>query len=645
MRPVQLDALTVRDESDEVICSFEAEGASVGDRARAFEIFALMPPASDAAQDKLLRLLLQYRMHYGYARALGLDFDPVSETAIQRGFFGRQLVVDGGRADWLVPEMDVRAGAVRGLYPANVFSAIGLARLAGSGTAPAGLGAGGRRAAVATVGDRALGAAAAEPDLSRLPAFRRRLKRWHSGWRGASAVRIVRRSAGVPTMNAPTNPTPAAREVTMTLEEALAYAVQRHQAGDLDQAEPIYEAVLQRQPDRVEVLNYMGILKHQRGELADAAALMRRLVQLQPEADGVWNNLGNVLMRLGRTDEAADAFERSLGLVPSAHAWSNLARVFRKRDDLARSEQACLQALALESDHGPATHNLALALILDGRVEAGVAAALRAMQLLPPGQQRRQLYMHLLLLHGETAQAVVILRAWLVQEPDNPYVQHHLAACTGEGAPERASDAYVEKLFDNFAPTFDDKLASLHYRAPQVVADAVATRCPRLRPAWRSPTSVAARACAGRCCGRGQAVWSAATCPARCWSARVGAARTTSCTRPNSPRSCASVPDAFDLVVSADTLNYFGELGGVAAGGARRAASGRDLRLHARGAGRGRGRNAQAAGQRPLRARRRACTARVRGGGLQVDAPVEAVLREEKQLPVRGWLMVARRLR
>ena len=54
MKPVQLDALTVRDESGEAICSFDAEGASVGDRARAFEIFALLPPASDAAQDKLL---------------------------------------------------------------------------------------------------------------------------------------------------------------------------------------------------------------------------------------------------------------------------------------------------------------------------------------------------------------------------------------------------------------------------------------------------------------------------------------------------------------------------------------------------------------------------------------------------------------
>jgi hypothetical protein len=133
MKPVQLDALEVRDESDEVICSFGAEGASVGDRARAFEIFALLPPASDAAQDKLLRLLMGHRMHYGYARALGPGFNPVSEAPIKRGFFDAGIEVDGGRADWLVPEVDVRAGAVRGLYPANVFSAIGLARLAGSG--------------------------------------------------------------------------------------------------------------------------------------------------------------------------------------------------------------------------------------------------------------------------------------------------------------------------------------------------------------------------------------------------------------------------------------------------------------------------------------------------------------------------------
>jgi predicted TPR repeat methyltransferase len=45
-----------------------------------------------------------------------------------------------------------------------------------------------------------------------------------------------------------------------------------------------------------------------------------------------------------------------------------------------------------------------------------------------------------------------------------------LAACSGEGVPARASDAYVEKAFDSFAESFDAKLASLSYRAPALVA-------------------------------------------------------------------------------------------------------------------------------------------------------------------------------
>ncbi|MFL6698834.1 MAG: tetratricopeptide repeat protein [Vitreoscilla sp.] len=444
-------------------------------------------------------------------------------------------------------------------------------------------------------------------------------------------------------MNAPTEPTTTAREVTMTLDEALAHAVQRHQAGYLEQARPIYEAVLERDPDRVDVLNWLGILKHQRGELAEAAALMRRVVLLQPEADGVWNNLGNVLMRLEQMYEAGEAFKRSLELAPSPQAWSNVARVFRKQGDTARSEQACRQALELDPDHGPAMHNLALALISDGRVDEGVAAALRAMQLLPPHEQRRQLYMQLLLYVGETAQAVVILRAWLAQEPDNPYVQHHLAACTGVGTPGRASDAYVEKLFDSFAPTFDGKLSSLHYRAPQVVADAVAAALP-------SPSrqlDVADIGCGTGLCGPLLRPWALRLVGCDLSGAMLErASQRVAYDELHKAELTAFLrerPGAFDLVVSADTLNYFGELGEVARAvhGALRAGGTFVFTLEALGDGGDATHKLQDNGRY---AHDGAHARQVfEAAGLLVQAPVEAVLREEKQAPVRGWLVVARR--
>jgi len=431
--------------------------------------------------------------------------------------------------------------------------------------------------------------------------------------------------------------------VTLTIDEAFDHGVKQHQAGRLDEAARIYAAVLERQPERTDALNVMGILQYQRGELGAAAALMRRVVEIEPSADGVWNNLGNVLLRIGELDEAGRAFRRSLELVPSADAWANLARVFRRVRDYPHSQQACLQALALQPDHAVATHNLALALLLDGRLDEGVEAALRAMQLLPRGEQRRQLYAQILLLAGENGRAATILRAWLAQEPGNPYVLHHLAACTGEGAPERASDAYVEKVFDSFAPTFDDKLAQLHYRAPQVVADAVAAALP---PPARQ-FDVADLGCGTGLCGPLLRPWARVLVGCDLSGAMLErAARRGAYDGLHKAELTAFLRErshAFDLVVSADTLNYFGELREVAAAarGALRPGGTFVFTLEALADGDSGPHRLQDNGRYAHDGAH--ARAVFEAAGLAVDAPADVVLRDEGQQPVRGWLVVARR--
>ena len=431
--------------------------------------------------------------------------------------------------------------------------------------------------------------------------------------------------------------------VTLTIDEAFDHGVKQHQAGRLDEAERIYAAVLERQPERTDALNVMGILQYQRGALGAAAALMRRVVEIEPSADGVWNNLGNVLLRIGELDEAGRAFRRSLELVPSADAWANLARVFRRVRDYTHSQQACLQALALQPGHAVATHNLALALLLDGRLDEGVEAALQAMRLLGPGEQRRQLYSQILLVAGEHERAATILRAWLAQEPGNPYVLHHLAACTGEGAPARASDAYVEKVFDSFAPTFDDKLAQLHYRAPQVVADAVATAL----PAAARQFDVADLGCGTGLCGP----------LLRPWARRLAGCDLSGAMLERAARRGAyddlhkaeltaflrAHPQAFDVVVSADTLNYFGDLRDVAAAacGALRQGGTLVFTLEALPDGQSGPHKLQDNGRYAHDGAH--AWGVFAAAGLQVDEPVAAVLRDEGQRPVRGWLVVARR--
>ena len=75
---------------------------------------------------------------------------------------------------------------------------------------------------------------------------------------------------------------------------------------------------------------------------------------------------------------------------------------------------------------------------------------------------------------GDVDKAVGIFEEWLQEEPDDPIALHMLAACSGRDVPPRASDAFVEETFDSFAASFDSKLAQLLYRAPALVAQMLA---------------------------------------------------------------------------------------------------------------------------------------------------------------------------
>jgi predicted TPR repeat methyltransferase len=52
--------------------------------------------------------------------------------------------------------------------------------------------------------------------------------------------------------------------------------------------------------------------------------------------------------------------------------------------------------------------------------------------------------------------------------------RHLISACTGQDVPARASDDTVRTMFKSFAESFDEVLARIQYRAPALVAQAAA---------------------------------------------------------------------------------------------------------------------------------------------------------------------------
>jgi predicted TPR repeat methyltransferase len=350
-------------------------------------------------------------------------------------------------------------------------------------------------------------------------------------------------------------------ERAVTVDEALSVAVLMQQQGQLDDAQEIYRKVLAALPGHPDAAHFLGLLLHQRGDHAGAAALIERLLAEYPDHADAWSNLGLVLKSDGRLEAAAEAFQRAITLNPRhANAYSNLGILLRAQGRVAEAETAYGQALAIDPGHARAHHNLGALLEGCGRISEAVVAYGRACVLDPANAESKRLLAHAYCTIGERAKAVEVLRSWLAAEPDHPIAAHLLAACSGENVPARASDACVEQMFDAFADSFDTKLKKLSYQAPQLTLAMLAEALP---PPAKSLELVDA-GCGTGLCGPLLAPYArrlvGVDLSARMLVQALERGVYDELVKDELTVYLRRHPRAFDAIVSADTLVYFGDL-------------------------------------------------------------------------------------
>ncbi|HEY0336705.1 MAG TPA: tetratricopeptide repeat protein [Burkholderiales bacterium] len=261
----------------------------------------------------------------------------------------------------------------------------------------------------------------------------------------------------------------------LSLEGALRLALHLHRTGRLDDAETLYRRILDAAPEQPDALHFLGVLKHSRGDSTAAIDLIHRAIAAASGQPGFYLNLGNVLIEAGRPEEGADAYRMALALRPdNADIHNNLGTLLKAQGKFADARAAYEKAITLDPEHVDAYNNLGNLLARQGRTKEAVACYCKALVLIPDNPETKRLLGIAYYTLGDLPKAAEMYRQWLLIEPDHPVAKHMLAACSGEDVPPRASDDYIEKTFDVFAGSFDAKLGNLAYRAPQLVAQALA---------------------------------------------------------------------------------------------------------------------------------------------------------------------------
>ncbi len=433
-----------------------------------------------------------------------------------------------------------------------------------------------------------------------------------------------------------------AASAALDLNQALALAMKLHRQGALKDAQALYRNILRIDREQADATHFLGILQSQRGRNLRALGLIRRSLRLNGKVAGWHSNEGNLLLEMGRFEEAALAYERSLALDPERpDVYNNLGVLRRAQRRYPEAETAYRRALELSPEFADAYNNYGNLLVDAGRVREALDQYRQALKLLPGHIEARQRLGLSYRLLGLVDSAAQVYREWLDQEPDNALARHYLAACTGQDVPERASDTYVENTFDCFAKGFEAKLASLDYRAPDLVAEAVGK-------AYGAPAKALDILDAG--CGTGLC-GALLTAHARSLngvdlSTRMLAKAEArgiydSLTKAELTAFLKSAPARYDLIVSADTLCYFGDLAPVMHAAARvlrpggrfiftleasPEQDGQPHRLHPHG----RYSHSEAYVRQVLEE-----------AGLCTEALTCGVLRQESSQPVQGWVVTA----
>jgi predicted O-linked N-acetylglucosamine transferase (SPINDLY family) len=161
-------------------------------------------------------------------------------------------------------------------------------------------------------------------------------------------------------------------------------AWKHYQAGRLQQAEELYQQILQADPNQVDALHLLGLIAAQSARYNLAADYLKATVRLKPDFAAAHNNLGNVFVLQSKLTEAVESFRQAVRHKPDfAAAHSNLGNALRDLGHLEEALVSLREAVRLRPDFAEAHNNLGISLLRKGKLEEAEASCRQALCLKP----------------------------------------------------------------------------------------------------------------------------------------------------------------------------------------------------------------------------------------------------------------------
>jgi predicted TPR repeat methyltransferase len=248
-------------------------------------------------------------------------------------------------------------------------------------------------------------------------------------------------------------------------------AYSKHMAGNRQSARMLYERIIKRNPMHVDATYMLGTLLAESGVLELGLMHLRSAAKLKPDSPMINSNLGHVYLKLGKLDQARDCYLRSLKLNPQDPGiLFNLGTVFHQQGKLEQAASYIENSLEIKPDFPTAYILLSNIYRAQNHPDLGAACLIKFLEYVPDSIEVLFELGNILAAHQDYANASIYFKRILEIDPDNGSARHAVAALSGETT-ATAPRQHVEQIFDDLSGSFEDHLAQLGYRAPEILKE------------------------------------------------------------------------------------------------------------------------------------------------------------------------------
>jgi tetratricopeptide (TPR) repeat protein len=249
-------------------------------------------------------------------------------------------------------------------------------------------------------------------------------------------------------------------------EDILSQAVRFHQSGDLQQAQKLYQQVLDLQPQNPDALHLLGFATYQSGNAQAGLLLIHQAIAINPSRPDYHTNLGVVLAALNQHGDAVETFRHALLMRPKfAEAFYNLGLSLKALDRNPEAIEAYQAALAAKPDWLEALINLGNSLMELEEYSEAAAEFEKATKLNPDSPPAWFNLGNAYLKLERFEDAIAAARRAVAAQPIYPEAYNNIGtACSASKRPEEALSALLRAVeqkpdyaeaFSNLSSAYD----------------------------------------------------------------------------------------------------------------------------------------------------------------------------------------------